>query len=78
MNCTQNKKKFLWFTYNGPHKFDIIRVGKFMRYVSEDFIVWWECRRCGIMKKRSFVTYDELLHMGYTKDQIEKFEGEQI
>lgn len=71
MSCTQNPKSFLFIKYKGAHVMKAIRMGRFMRG-SKDFIVIWECSKCGIQRQCSFVTEEELLNSGVSIDQIVK------
>lgn len=63
MSCIANQKKFLLFKWEGQHKLQIVRFGRFMEG-SKHFIVLIECSLCGIQEKRNFVTEGELLKMG--------------
>jgi hypothetical protein len=70
MSCTKNPKKFLWMTYKGLHKWKIVRISKFMEYVSTDYIVKSECLFCGAETVEHFVSHEELLERGLTNEQI--------
>jgi len=71
--CIKNEKKhWLLGRYYGQHDYKPIKVWRFM-YCSTDFHVSFECALCGAKTERSFVSWSELLHLGYTNEQIEKF-----
>lgn len=72
MSCLKNKKRFLIFSYYGRHVYKIERIGKFIPYVSDDFIVLEKCELCGCEKKSHFVTYEELLNRGISNDDLQK------
>lgn len=69
MSCKQNKKRFLFLTFYGPHKTRVLSFGRFMAE-SNGFFVVTECKLCGIQKKRHFVTEDELIELGVSIEQI--------
>lgn len=73
MNCIKNQNKhWLFGKYLGEHKDKPIRVWKFMS-CSDDFCVRFKCKLCGAEYERHFVSWSELLHLGYTNEQISKF-----
>jgi len=49
-----------------------------MKNVSDTFKVKWKCKKCGREYVSSFVSWDSLLHMGMTNEEIEKAKGNQI
>ncbi len=74
MACIKNKVRFLFWRVNGPHVEEVIRVGKFMLSASFDdtFVVKYRCKKCGAIRKDSFVTHERLLELGLNNDEIEK------
>jgi hypothetical protein len=70
MSCTKNPKKFLGISYKGRHNWKIIKFYKFMEYVSDNFIVKYECTYCGAETEEHFVTHADLLEKGLTNEQI--------
>jgi len=71
MSCTKNPQRFLFFRWFGGHSFKIIRLGRFM-HGSDDFVVLYECQKCGAQTTRSFVSEGELLEYGLTIEEIAK------
>ena len=78
MGCIKNPKSFWGIKYHGDHVDEIIRIGVHMKNVSDTFKVKWKCKKCGREYVSSFVSWDSLLHMGMTNEEIEKAKGNQI
>lgn len=58
------KRRFLFWKYNDVrHNEELYSIRKFM-YCSTEFIVEWKCKKCGYIRTRNFVEYDELLLLG--------------
>jgi hypothetical protein len=70
MSCTKNPKRFLGISYKGNHNWKITHFYKFMEYVSDNFVVNYECSNCGAETTEYFVTHADLLEKGLTNKQI--------
>lgn len=69
------QKKLLWFKWNVIyHNYSIWSISKFM-FCSEDFEVTFKCSKCDHLIKKSFVTNDELLLMGFSPKDLSKVNG---
>ncbi len=77
MSCIKNPKKWLWFKYQGDHVNRMLSLSKFMP-TSDCFIIEWECELCGCKENEHFVSWNDLLHIGLTNDQIKKVDNETI
>ncbi len=81
MGCIKNIKSFLGIKgikYEGPHDFKITQIGVHMVYDSDCFIVDRRCRLCGCRNRDNFATYNDLLHLGFTPEEIEQARSNQI
>ena len=68
MSCTKNLKKFLFINYKGEHNF----IRKNLRVFipgSKQFIIDSECSLCKLPHTEHFVTWEDMLEMGYTIEQ---------
>lgn len=64
------KKRFLFWKYNEvEHEDELYSIRKFM-YCSKDYIVEFKCKKCGRIRERSFVHFDELLLMGVQSEEL--------
>ena len=70
-SCIKNKQKFLWFSYFGSHDYRLTYIGKFMS-CSEDFETTVKCKLCGCKSQRAFVSYNELLRVGFKPEFLDK------
>lgn len=55
-----------------PHEWKIIDIGVHMIGVNNSFKVEKECIHCGKWKKESFVEHEELMALGFSKEEIKK------
>lgn len=78
MGCIKNIKSFLGIKYEGPHDFEIVDVGVHMINVSNTFKVNRRCRLCGCRDMEWYVAYNQLLHLGFTPEQLDEARGHQI
>jgi hypothetical protein len=70
MSCIENKKKFLWMTWLGDHKWKIIRFGQFMSG-SNAFSASVQCENCG-MCTYTILDEEDLLKFGKTVEEIKE------
>lgn len=69
--CTKRPGKFLWiFSILYPHNYQITYIGKFMS-VSSRFELSLRCKLCGCRDKRSFVSYGELIRIGFQSEFLD-------
>jgi hypothetical protein len=74
MSCPKQNKKYWLFgliPYQPDCEWEVKSIGKFMKYVGNDFLVHYKCKYCGRPYERHFVTWDELLKAGIDNDYIE-------
>lgn len=73
MSCPKNiiNRQFLFFKWKseGEHDFEIDYISTFM-LGNTDFILNKTCKICGTPKKESFVSWEQMLRMGYTNSQL--------
>jgi len=74
MACLKNKKKFLWWGYNGDHKFVPFNASVFMTY-GDIFEVYERCEMCGCENVRNFVRWEQLLEIGMTNEEIKEIQA---
>lgn len=71
MSCTKNKKRFLFWKFEGEHDFKVIQFGRFMIARNNSyFVTRFECKACGVQHVRNFVSENELLRHGVSIDEI--------
>ena len=70
MSCTKNPKKLLGISYRGNHKYEAYYFYRFMKFVSNNFIVKFRCKYCEAEYEQHFVTHAELLDLGFTNEEI--------
>ena len=70
----KRKARFLFWKYEVamPHEWEILEIGVHMTYVSDTFKVSRKCKHCGKWEMKHFVEHEELLALGYSKEEIEK------
>ncbi len=56
-----------------PHKWVVYKVYKFM-LCSDDYRVLYRCPHCECEREQAFVEREELLKMGFKKQDIEAFD----
>ena len=66
MGCCK-RKKILGFI-SRPHQFELIGVGVFMPFVSDDYTTEEKCRYCGLVRRNHFVSAEYLM-INYLKFQ---------
>jgi transposase-like protein len=71
MGCIKNQKSFLGIRFYGSHSDEIVSVGVF-RKMDTQFIVKYKCKNCGREWKSHFVSWNSLLHSGFSNEQIEE------
>ena len=80
--CLMNKKqkRFLWFKWSiyGAHDWEVKDIGMFMPGVSTEYTVEAICKKCGKWNKASFVPYEALMKLGYTRKELETFRHNKI
>ena len=71
MSCINNKKRFLFWEYEGDHDYKINKFGRFMNARTNSyFVAQFECKKCGVQHTRHFVSETELLRHGIPIEQI--------
>lgn len=70
MGCINNKKKFLGIRFEGPHNFIIKDIGVHMAGISGEFKILKECSACGCAEVEWQVSFNRLLHMGYSSEYL--------
>ena len=72
MNCVKEKRFLFWKYKKVEHDYKVGRISKFMDS-SDTFVVDWECQ-CGASYSEHFITWDELLLMGFTSEILSKID----
>ena len=75
MSCPVRKKGdfLLWKeVIPMPHEWKILEIGVHMAGVSDKFKVERECKHCGKWELQHFVEYEELIRLGYSKEELKE------
>lgn len=71
MSCTKNKKRFLFWEFEGEHDFKATKFGRFNNAINNSyFVTKFECKACGVQHIRNFVSENELLRNGISIEEI--------
>jgi hypothetical protein len=79
MSCPLRPKRRFWLFFIIPimisqdHEWEVLGIGKHIPGVSNHFKVLRKCEHCQKIEKQSFVSYESLIRMGYTPDQLHEF-----
>lgn len=70
--CPCRPAKWFFWKYFKPHNWVVYKVYKFM-LCSDDFRVLYRCPHCECEQEAAFTSREDLLKMGFKKEQIEGF-----
>lgn len=73
-------RRFLFWKYKVPypHIYKVLKVGQSIPYHCNDFNIDIECVNCGKRIVQHFIEHEQLIKIGYTKEDIRSFRGNKV